>query len=409
MKTFNDYSVAYFLSVITRQAGEPLQENHPGFLGRYLSILILTSLASIAVAGSVPTHSEAPAVPVAISLNSVTAISTSDVWAVGNGTDSQDPDNTDPAFEHWDGSQWILVPGDRTFEDQEIMMGSDAAGPDDVWAVGSVGQRFLDDRQIEIQHWDGTSWSFVPADQVSINNVLDGVAVVSTNDVWAVGSKEVGGGGRDHSLIEHWNGTRWRAVPIPDPPGADFLHKVAVVSANDVWAVGTYAPNLQTLPLAMHWNGATWSIVPVPAHPTLSTVLTDVVALASNDVWAVGSAFDPTIPSRSRTFIVHWDGRVWTRIISPDTGRFNADGFATVTAIAPNDIWAVGNYVDNGEKTLTEHWNGTAWSILPAPPSFSMNDAAAVASDDVWAVGWMISSSIIQHWDGSSWSVVPSP
>jgi hypothetical protein len=409
MKTFNDYSVAYFLSVITRQAGEPLQENHPGFLGRYLSILILTSLASIAVAGSVPTHSEAPAVPVAISLNSVTAISTSDVWAVGNGTDSQDPDNTDPAFEHWDGSQWILVPGDRTFEDQEIMMGSDAAGPDDVWAVGSVGQRFLDDRQIEIQHWDGTSWSFVPADQVSINNVLDGVAVVSTNDVWAVGSKEVGGGGRDHSLIEHWNGTRWRAVPIPDPPGADFLHKVAVVSANDVWAVGTYAPNLQTLPLAMHWNGATWSIVPVPAHPTLSTVLTDVVALASNDVWAVGSAFDPTIPSRSRTFIVHWDGRVWTHIISPNTGRFNADGFSTVTAIAPNDIWAVGNYVDNGEKTLTEHWNGTAWSIIPAPPSFSMNDAAAVASDDVWAVGWMISSSIIQHWDGTSWSVVPSP
>ncbi len=409
MKAFNHFSVAYFLSGITRQVRELLQEKHPRFLGRYLPLLILTSLASIAVAGSVPTQSEAPAVPVAISLNSVTAISANDVWAMGNGTHSQDPDNTDPAFEHWDGSQWTLVPGQRTLEDEEIMMGSDAAGPDDVWAVGSVGQRFQDDRQIEIQHWDGASWSFVPADQVSINNVLDGVAVVSTNDVWAVGSKEVAGGSRDHSLIEHWDGTRWSAVPIPDPSGGDFLHKVAVVSANDVWAVGTYAPNLQTLPLAMHWNGRRWTQFPVPAHPTLSTVLTDVVALASNDVWAVGSAFDPTIPSRSNTFIVHWDGRVWTRVISRDTGRFNADGFSTVTAVAPNDIWAVGNYVDNGEKTLTEHWNGTAWSIIPAPPSFLMNHAAAVASDDVWAVGWMISSSIIQHWDGSSWSVVPSP
>lgn len=28
-----------------------------------------------------------------------------------------------------------------------------------------------------------------------------------------------------------------------------------------------------------------------------------------------------------------------------------------------------------------------------------MNSVAAVASDDVWAVGWMISTSIIQHWE----------
>jgi hypothetical protein len=278
-----------------------------------------------------------------------------------------------------------------------------------VWAVGSVGQRFQDNRQIEIQHWDGSAWSFVAADQVSINNVLDGVAVVSTNDVWAVGSKEVGGGSRDHSLIEHWDGTRWRAVPIPDPAGVDFLHKAAVVSADDVWAVGTYAPNLQSLPLAMHWNGRRWSQFPVPAHPTLSTVLSDVVALASNDVWAVGQAFDPSVPSRSEVFTVHWNGRAWQRVRAQDTGRFNADGFATVTAIAPNDIWAIGNDVAHGEQTLVEHWDGRSWIIVPAPDSFLMNDAAAVASDDVWAVGWMISSSIIQHWDGSSWSVVPSP
>jgi hypothetical protein len=37
-----------------------------------------------------------------------------------------------------------------------------------------------------------------------------------------------------------------------------------------------------------------------------------------------------------------------------------------------------------------------------------MNDAAAVASDDVWAVGWMISSSIIQHWNGSRWNWCPA-
>jgi hypothetical protein len=138
-------------------------------------------------------------------------------------------------------------------------------------------------------------------------------------------------------------------------------------------------------------------------------VLSDVVALASNDVWAVGQVFDPQIPSRSQTFTAHWDGSSWKRVPSRDTGRFNADGFATVTAISPNDIWAIGNHVDGGDETLAEHWNGTAWSIVPAPPSFLMNAAAAIARDDVWAVGWMINTSIIAHWDGSRWRVVPSP
>src|SRR6266496_1953391 len=224
MKTFNPYPLVHSLSRITRQVRNRGQENDISGLARYLLAVALTLLASLAVAPLARGQPGQPQVPVNISLNSVTASSANDVWAIGNGTDPQDPDNTDPAFEHWDGSQWTLVPGQRTLEDQEIMMGSDAAGPDDVWAVGSVGQPFFDDRQIEIQHWDGSSWSFVPADQVSINNVLDGVAVVSSDDVWAVGSKEVGGGSRDHSLIEHWDGSRWRAVRIPDPPGADFLH-----------------------------------------------------------------------------------------------------------------------------------------------------------------------------------------
>ncbi len=159
----------------------------------------------------------------------------------------------------------------------------------------------------------------------------------------------------------------------------------------------------------MHWNGRKWSTVSVPTIPSLDTVLTDIVALASNNVWAVGSAFEFATPSKSQTFVVHWDGRSWKRVLSPNTGRFDSDGLATVTAISPNDIWTVGNYVRAGEQTLTEHWNGNSWSIVPAPESFLMNDAAAVASNDIWAVGWMINRSIIQHWDGSQWTIVPSP
>jgi hypothetical protein len=346
---------------------------------------------------------------VAISLNDVAAVSTDDVWAVGNGTDSEDADNTDPAFEHWDGTSWRLVPGQRTLEDEEEILGVDAVGANDIWAVGSVGQRFRDDRQIEIQHWDGSAWSFVSPFQASINNILEGVATVSSDDVWAVGSMETGGGSRDRSLVEHWNGSSWSQIPIPDPAGSDFLKKVAVVSAEDVWAVGSQAPPTGKLrPLAMHWNGSRWSVVPVP-RVNRDSRFTDVVAIGPNDVWAVGHAFEPSIPSMSRPLTEHWDGSAWRIVRSPDTGRFNSDELAAVTAISTGDVWGIGNYVDDGEKTLAEHWDGASWSIVPAPPSFSMNDVAAVATADVWAVGWMISESIIEHWDGASWSVVPSP
>jgi hypothetical protein len=338
------------------------------------------------------------------------AVSGNDVWAAGNGTDPQDPDNSDPAFEHWDGTSWTLAPSDRHFEDAEAIFGVSAVSTNDVWAVGSTGQPSFNDRQIEIMHWDGTIWSFVPPVQASFNNELFGVTAVDANDVWAVGGLSTGGTGLNRGLVEHWDGSRWTKVSIPDPPGTESLSAVSAVSSQDVWAVGTQSPLFgKSRPMAMHWDGSRWSLVSIPTVAGRATIPTDVLAISADDAWAVGSAFNPSIPSISRTVTIHWDGASWSMVASADTGKDNADELSAITAIGTDDVWTVGNYVRNGERTLTEHWNGTRWTIFPAPPTFTINGAAAAATDDVWAVGWMISRSVIEHWDGSRWSVVPSP
>jgi hypothetical protein len=36
-------------------------------------------------------------------------------------------------------------------------------------------------------------------------------------------------------------------------------------------------------------------------------------------------------------------------------------------------------------------------------------DLAVVSANNVWAVGWDISHSVIEHWGENDWSVVPSP
>src|SRR5207302_3231888 len=84
-----------------------------------------------------------------------------------------------------------------------------------------------------------------------------------------------------------------------------------------------------------------------------------------------------------------------------------------VDAISPNDAWLVGSYQGQGpSRTLVEHWDGQQWSIDPSPnvgQDFNhLRGIAAIASNDVWAVGDS-GATLIEHWDGQQWSIVPSP
>jgi hypothetical protein len=66
-----------------------------------------------------------------------------------------------------------------------------------------------------------------------------------------------------------------------------------------------------------------------------------------------------------------------------------------VSAIAPDDVWAVGTYAgDDGiEDPLTVHWDGSTWTEVPTQAGGdgdavdSLVGAAAGANGDVWAVG----------------------
>src|SRR5436190_722271 len=74
-------------------------------------------------------------------------------------------------------------------------------------------------------------WSVVSSPNVGINhNLLDGVAVVSANDVWAVGFYV--NGSIEQTLVEHWDGGSWSVVSSPNVGTfANVLYGVAAVSA----------------------------------------------------------------------------------------------------------------------------------------------------------------------------------
>src|SRR5581483_9055683 len=154
-----------------------------------------------------------------------------------------------------------------------------ARSPRDVWVVGSSSAGTL------TEHWDGAAWTIVPSPNAGVaGNILEGVAAVASNDVWAAGSF-LDGSLFQHPLLEHWDGTRWSIAPLPSTRPGSGLFGVAAVASNDVWAVGFEGPGNSTA-LVEHWDGASWATTPTPTVGTESRFLG--VAATSRAAVAVG-------------------------------------------------------------------------------------------------------------------------
>lgn len=290
----------------------------------------------------------------------------------------------------------------------------------DVWAVGfgpqPGGPAYA--KQTLIEHWNGASWSIVPSPNPSSaypQVELDGVVALAANDVWAVGYGENPSATvspADITLVEHWDGASWRIVPSPNPDqDVDQLHAIAGVASNNLWVVGQRGEGGAACcpyeSLIEHWDGTNWSVTPNPGR----TALQGVTAVAANDVWAVG-----TPAAGGGAIIEHWNGTAWSTVAAP-TANANGGGISlrAVTAVSATDIWAVGDQenpligVGGTFDSVTEHWNGTAWAVVGlALQDSTLYGVTATGPTDAWAVD---ASGLMQtqHWDGATWSVVSTP
>jgi hypothetical protein len=117
-----------------------------------------------------------------------------------------------------------------------------------------------------------------------------------------------------------------------------------------------------------------------------------------------------------QTLTEHWNGSSWTVLPSPDPGTVDSV-LTSVRAVSAANVWAVG-YTASGStnQTLILHWDGTIWTQVPSPSpgTFSrLYSVRAVSASDAWAVGFFSSGAgdqtLILHWNGTAWTQVPSP
>ena len=249
-----------------------------------------------------------------------------------------------------------------------------------------------------------------PSGPGTLRNDFNSVTVLTACDVWAVGGSLSG------TLIEHWTGgPTWTTVASPSPGDSSELTAVRAVSATDIWAVGWYKTSSGTqLTLIEHWDGSAWTQVNSPNPGSSTSRLFGVAATSGTSAWAVGSYDDPA--GRQFTLILRWDGSAWTKADSPNPADFNVLG--AVSATSATNAWAVGIAFSpngNGNQTLIEHWDGSAWTLKqgPSPETHSgLFAVAATATNNAWAVGYSQDSSgarhaLIERWNGSSWAQAP--
>ena len=298
--------------------------------------------------------------------------------------------------------QWTEVPGGAP--NFSTLHGVAVISSNDAWAVGGLGNN---GSHTLIEHWDGTSWSVAAVPQLGGN--LLGVAARTSDDVLAVGQSEAAG--QVHSLIVRWNGNRWIVLPSPNVGTYDVLYGVYIVTRNDAWAVG-YSLLPDYVYTLMHWDGTSWSLVNGP--PANSSALLSVKAFRRHDktdeVWAVG--YKDFNGSTASTFTLHYDGTTWSEVPSPNVDDQNY--LASVDGANPSDMWAVG---DSGEGVsvshyLALHWDGAVWSVVPTPMDNGNSQfygLTVLSSANIIAVGESDGVPSSAHWDGTQWRVVPTP
>ncbi len=326
-------------------------------------------------------------------LTAVWISAANDIWVVAD------------TLRRWDGVSW------RTFATPAGVKKFWGESPDNVFAMTSGG----------ISLWNGTSWASVGtrANMIDIqggNEVLaiaagatlsfDGAMFVvadSTNTPTTL--TELSGGepagffvavGANGTVLR-WSGGGWMSladplVPLGAPkqlrfssPGKPWVvygmsvngepvgtgqpvNAIAVVSDDDVWAVGEMGS-------VSHRVGGTWTASTVGAPVSL----VDAWASTASNVWAISSTCQG----------YQWDGVRWTARPAP------IGVCTTIWTGGPSDTWV------GGDKL--QRWNGSGWEDRAIPGVAKVISVWGTSATDVRAVA---AGGAIYKWGGADWTMI---
>lgn len=270
-----------------------------------------------------------------------------------------------PVAMEWTGSQWRSwkLPHGLT----GFISNASASSRRDIWAVSYAGGYLL--------HWNGKAWSI--ATRWPGRGTLTGVTALSPRDVWVFGTTAAGTRGMG---ALHFNGHSWRRVGGL----AQLIYRASAVSPHNIWAVGA----TRRSGIVEHYDGHSWRQV-VTGRALAGARLDDVLALSRRNVWVVGNLpgqHSGQLHSDGRLILAHFDGRHWTRIMTPwhaDTGRLAPAGHDGVWVTADNSGTRDDALIGHVCLRCTPSWATVRWG----QGSGISDIAVSAGTGTVWITG----------------------
>ena len=188
------------------------------------------------------------------------------------------------------------------------------------------------------------------------------------------------------------------------------MTSVAAISRTDAWAVGgtNHGATLVNSPYVLHWNGSTWRTVSIPGSNGYYSAL--VAASSANNVWVLGDDVNDSLNQK----LFRYDGSHWHTMSVPE------GNLSTLVVLSTSDVWLSGQIGCNGStpaaRCVTDvfQWNGSTWT---AHPIYSrVENIAGTSATNIWAVGLnrvddktgegTVSA---YRWNGTKWLTVVMP
>jgi hypothetical protein len=296
-------------------------------------------------------------------LQSVTAPSKADAWAVGVAGSGG---SAAPEVLHWNGTAWSRQPMPAGFLPSIVQSSS----PDNVWIFGSSGQ--------EARVWNGSLWQATPVP----DDFTPGV-VLSASDVWGTAGSTCTGGNDATctTTVWNWNGAAWSSSQV-----SGLFQDFAGAGSHAWLLMETQLRNFNSgdptgLPVIYRGTGAVLQQVTAPDNRIWD--LAQIAASPGGQLWMQASPSS----DRNETLLFHWTGKAWTDARVP--AQVGSEPFilqGPLTYDGGSGVWA-GPYA---------HWTGTKWinayqiGSMPNADVWALNAMAVIpGSASIWGAGWV--------------------
>ena len=190
----------------------------------------------------------------------------------------------------------------------------------------------------------------------------------------------------------------------PKPPAAEVAASNASLVTVQIDALSCSSPRACTAVdeeptngvwwVIQRWDGKRWS-----NQQVVPSDLESVSCPSNGTCFAAG--FDGPFITGPVAAMERWTGGSWSGMATPSPGDA---GFTDVSCSSPKACLAIGS-VGGDNAPRAESWNGTSWSIVPAPVAWSEIDAVSCPSTSgCIATGRDVGErEVVARWNGTSW------